>query len=507
MKRDQKFLIISLTIHAIVLIVSVYIILPQSDRLTGIIENLNVDIFKIQATEKRDLPVKKQAPVEKPKEQTEIKTPKENPQNIVRLQSPDPAIISTLNSSSVASSERLNTFERKTETPYSPEIKTPESPKVTLTKNIKSTTKRQESELITTVDRYAENIGNKGKTTIYAIPSVGPLRAGYGYKGQSSRYIDAMSSVMPRGGVDQFAYIFPSLAQGIGKRVTQGKVDVVFIIDTTGSMEDNVIGVKNYIEHFVKPLEDMKIDVELGLVEFSDRDARKEKVYDLTDSLDKFRKWLDKTRFYGGRDLPESGYEAIVIALEKIKYRESAQKAIIFVSDSPQHDFDYDGKSRYTLDRIIAILNEQNVGIDVIGLDFLPMKQLAWGTGGQWKPIPGGDLRLDMPESAPPKIHSKLTASMLTLKDMVTVDFDSVVPDWIELSYKVLDPNGLKVIGALTYRKAIDDKSAKKMAIPVKFEVNDFIDRPGIYTLIYRTRDSYGNQNIYRQNFEIFIDS
>lgn len=507
MKRDRKFLLISLLIHAIVLIISAYIILPENDNFVK--QAVNVDFFKIQQAKEKNITEHKETKsLEKPKDDIKSeKQAKDELKDTAKLQLPDPAILSTLSKEKIAQSERTSNFERKTESSYTPEIRASELQNISITKNIKSAPKRQESELITTINQHSQNIGNKGVPKIYAISSVGPIGAGSSSKGQSSKYIDAMSTVMPKGGVDQFAYVFPSIAQGIAKRAKQGKLDVIFIIDTTGSMEDNVVGVKNYIEHFLKPLEEMKIDVELGLVEFSDRDARKEKVYDPTDDPDKFRKWLSKTKFYGGRDLPESGYEAIIVALEEIDYRKSAQRSFVFISDSPQHDFDYDGKSRYTLDRIITTLNEQNVSIDVIGLDFLPMKQLAWGTGGQWKPIPGGNLQLDMPESSPQKIHSKLTASILMLEDNVIVDFDSVVPDWIELSYKVLDPKGVKVIGALTYRKDIENKSLKKVEIPIKFDVNKFIDRPGVYTLIYRTRDSYGNQNILRQNFELIIDS
>ncbi|MGB9595810.1 MAG: vWA domain-containing protein [Candidatus Poribacteria bacterium] len=270
-------------------------------------------------------------------------------------------------------------------------------------------------------------------------------------------------------------------------------------------MEDNVLGVKQYIYNFLNPIKEKEFDVNLSLVEFSDISARKEKVYGLTDDPEKFRKWLDKTVFYGGGDLPESGYEAILTALEKIKFRKSAQKVFIFISDAPQHDLDYDGKSRYTLDRIISKLKEENISVDVIGIDDLTLKQLARGTGGQWKPIPGGDPRIDIPQPGIQKIFSKLTVSSIPdlLEDKVIVLFDNVVPDWIDLTYKVLDPNGIKVLGALTYRKEITDRSEKKVEIPVTLNISGFKNTPGVYTLIYRTKDSFGNQNILRQTFEL----
>jgi hypothetical protein len=503
MKKDRTIFILSLLIHAIVLLVSVYIIIPQNDKFWGSKDFLKVDFFKLKPVEEKI--ILKEKKVKSEEKNTSPENKNESEKKMI-IQSPDQAIISKFSADNFIVSERFSNIERKADITYSPEVKAI-SPAINLTKRITNTINKRESELINVIDQPTQNFAKKGNPIVQAISSVGPIGAGGTSRGQSEKYINAMSTVMPRGGVDQFAYIFPPIGERLAKRSRNGKLDIVFIIDATGSMEDNVIGVKDYIDHFLKPFEEMNVDIRLGLVEFSDIEARKEKVHNLTDNLKNFKKWLEKMKFYGGRDLPESGYEAIVTAIEKINYRKSAQKAFIFISDSPQHDFDYDGKSRYTLDRIISMLNEQNITIDVIGLDFLPMKQLAWGTGGQWKAIPGGNLALDMPVLGTQKIQSKLTASMLTLEDTVIVNFESVIPDWIEISYKVLDPKGNKVIGALTYRKDIEDKSTKKIEFPVKFGVNDFVDRPGVYTLIYRTRDSYGNQNILRQNFELLTDS
>lgn len=133
------------------------------------------------------------------------------------------------------------------------------------------------------------------------------------------------------------------------------------------------------------------------------------------------------------------------------------------------------------------------------------MKQLASGTGGQWKFIPGGDSDIDIPKPGVQKIFSGLAVSSKPnlLEDKVTVLFESVIPDWIDFTYKILDPQGTKVLGTLTYRKEINNKSEKKVEIPVTLNIGGFRNIPGVYTLIYRTKDSYGNQNILRQTFEL----
>jgi hypothetical protein len=502
MKKESRFFAISILIHAIALILSLYIILP-SNTPTKIFEKIDTDIFKIIPQVKENIRdvnknVKKE-PEKKaePEKTTESKSSEPEPIKLADQESLAALKVDTV----IISPRPRNNTETRTESLSAPQPKRLES----WTPNRRITTS-PEKKVSVSIPNLNQNIGNIGiKSSGYKGPGVGPLAIGSSAKGQSTRYIDAMQSVSPRSGVSQFANLLPTIAQGILKRVNKDKLDVVFIIDTTGSMEDNVVGVKQYIHFFFDPLKERNLDVNLGLVEFSDISVRKEKIFGLTDNLDKFRKRLDKVVFYGGGDLPESGYEAILTALDKIKFRKSAQKVFILMSDSPQHDLDYDGKSTYTLDRIISMLKEENVSVDVIGIDDLAMKQLALGTGGQWKFIPGGDSRLDIPKLGIQKIFSGLAVSSTPdlLEDKVTVLFENVVPDWIDFTYKILDPQGTKVLGTLTYRKEINNKSEKKVEIPVTLNIGGFRNIPGVYTLIYRTKDSYGNQNILRQTFEL----
>jgi len=351
----------------------------------------------------------------------------------------------------------------------------------------------------------ATNISRNISASGFSGIRVGPVGSKDVGKGQSSKYINALSSVNPRNSGADFADILPVLAKGIVGRAKQAKADIIFLIDTTGSMQDNVQGVRNYVSYFLKPIEEEGIDADLGLVLFSDQEVKKAKVIGITDNADKFRKWLDKVYFYGGRDLPESGYEAIIAALEDIKFRKDAQKFFIFISDSPQHDYDYDGKSKYSLDQMVSILNENGVSVDVVGLDYLPIKQLAWGTDGQWRNIPGADIRLDMPEHSRSRMLSKPATPSRSdiLEDNVRISFNGKIPDWVVLSCKVLDPRGIRIIGTPTYQKDIKDRTRDSVEFPVIIDFSSFQNNPGIYTLIYRAKDSLGNQDILRQTLQV----
>ncbi|MBD3181180.1 VWA domain-containing protein, partial [Candidatus Poribacteria bacterium] len=338
---------------------------------------------------------------------------------------------------------------------------------------------------------------------------VGPLRGGSISRGTSEMYVDVMGSVSisQQSGkrVNQMSKILPELAGRISEIGKNKKMDIVFVVDTTGSMRDNVTGVKNHIKGFLEIIEDEGFDVDLGLVQFTDQETRKPKIDGLTGSVRKFKKWLDKVVFMGGGDVPESGYEAMISALEEIKFRNDAQHIFVFMSDAPQHDLDYDGKSRYTLDRILSKLTDEEITVHVIGANYRPMKLLAQSTGGTWRHIPGGNPVYDVPDPSSHNIKSRLGGVLapVLFEDKVTIQLGEPIPQWVDLSYKMLDPRGFKCLGTLTYRQDVSPESGRELVFSPVLDLRKFQDQSGIYTMIYRMRDSAGNWDVLRRTFEI----
>ena len=85
----------------------------------------------------------------------------------------------------------------------------------------------------------------------------------------------------------------------------------------------------------------------------------------------------------------------------------------------------------------------------------------------------------------------------------MTIEFSNSVPDWVDLSYKMLDPLGFKCLGTLTYRKKVSHKAEKKVEFATRMDLSKFKDQPGTYTLIYRIRDSKGNWDILRRTLQL----
>jgi hypothetical protein len=497
-RNSKHFLVISLILHLLIFIILSRIILAPEDRFREFLDSLHIDFVEVK-------PVLREEIIPKPRLEKKEEKPEET-ERIEEPEPPKPAGIPIALEDHIAVVSRADSDEKPKTLRNS--FKKPDKKGMAQTqpldmKPIPSAIDDKEVVTIPSLHNGGGDISHGSGDLEFSGGEVGPLGGKRGNRGTSEKYISVMTGTPSIVKVSKFADILPSLARGIIERVKTGKVDIVFVIDTTGSMRDNIEGVRNYINSFLKPIEEKELDLALGLVEFTDRDVRKAKVMGLTQSQKKFKKWLDKTRFYGGEDLPESGYEAIVAALEKIDFRANSQRSFIFMSDSPQHDLDYDGKSRYTLDRIIALLNDERITVDVVGANYLPVKQLAWGTGGKWKHIPGGDPIVDIPVTNSSMIRSSLDRSLppVTVEDKVTIEFDNSSPDWVDLSYKMLDPLGFKCLGTLTYRIEVGQK--KSVEFTANIDLTKFRDQPGTYTLIYRIRDNTGNQDILRRTLEL----
>ncbi len=117
-------------------------------------------------------------------------------------------------------------------------------------------------------------------------------------------------------------------------------IDICFIIDTTGSMDTYIDGVKEKAIRFSEILKEKGIDYQLGLIGFGDLGEReKPKVYKWTEDVAKFQKNVMRIkRTYGG-DIPESSLEAIQTGIASLKKRAKVNPytAFIVITDAPPH--------------------------------------------------------------------------------------------------------------------------------------------------------------------------
>lgn len=129
------------------------------------------------------------------------------------------------------------------------------------------------------------------------------------------------------------------------------KIEVVFVLDTTGSMGRLIEGAKAKIWAICNQIASGKPTPELkvGLVAFRDRgDEYITRKIDLSEDLDDIYAQLKKFEAKGGGDAPESVNEALRVAVNDVKWTkgDDVLRLIFLVGDAPPH-MDYADDVKY----------------------------------------------------------------------------------------------------------------------------------------------------------------
>jgi VWFA-related protein len=145
-------------------------------------------------------------------------------------------------------------------------------------------------------------------------------------------------------------------------------VDIVFVFDVTGSMQDKIDGVKATCVRFADQLNSSGRDYRLGLVTFLDRvDATYARDGSLTADVQEFKSWVGGLRADGGDDGPELSLDALLRAA-KMKFRGNSQRILLLITDAPPHHRDDKaGFSQLTFDQTIEQLQRDNATVYVVG--------------------------------------------------------------------------------------------------------------------------------------------
>ncbi|MEE1504352.1 MAG: S-layer homology domain-containing protein [Acutalibacteraceae bacterium] len=149
------------------------------------------------------------------------------------------------------------------------------------------------------------------------------------------------------------------------------QADIVFIIDTTGSMSGAINNVKNNVKLFVDELKSRGVSAGLALVEYRDiyvdgydttkvhKNGSSNWFYD----MDVYKEKVSNLRASGGGDGPESAVDALETA-RLLDMRASAGKIFILVTDA-----DYKAGNRYDIPSMAAeieLLKNAGVSCSVV---------------------------------------------------------------------------------------------------------------------------------------------
>lgn len=169
-----------------------------------------------------------------------------------------------------------------------------------------------------------------------------------------------------------------TIADDILKAITKinpkDKVDVVFAIDSTGSMKDDIeVLRKEFVPKLEKELHNFK-SLRLGLLlyrDYGDNYNYKNmpvKFMDFTKDVNKFYNQLNNFKIYGteGGDIPEAVYEALYSSLEFYNWDNNAIKKIILIGDAEPHPKPRGIRIKCTREMVYNIAKQKGVIIDTI---------------------------------------------------------------------------------------------------------------------------------------------
>ncbi len=140
------------------------------------------------------------------------------------------------------------------------------------------------------------------------------------------------------------------------------EVNIVFLIDTTGSMDIYIKGVKDRAVEFSEILEEKGINYNIGLIGYGDlHEKEKPVVFKLTNDVSKFKNNIDKLPEYYGGAIPESTLDALeegVKLIKKSQIEEDSKNIFVLITDAPPHVPSMAGNN---VNDIKEILDKENI--------------------------------------------------------------------------------------------------------------------------------------------------
>lgn len=191
-----------------------------------------------------------------------------------------------------------------------------------------------------------------------------------------------------------------------GHRMTRPRMEVVFVLDTTGSMSGMIAGAKQKIWAIANKLKSARPtpEIRFGLVGYRDRrDAYVTKVFDLTGNLDEVYTNLYAFEAQGGGDEPESVNEALHRAVRDLQWSTDPEvlRVVFLVGDARPH-MDYQDDVKYP--ETCRLANERGILINTLQCGRLNGTEQAWReiaslTNGTYGAIlqDGGSIKIETP--------------------------------------------------------------------------------------------------------------
>jgi len=167
--------------------------------------------------------------------------------------------------------------------------------------------------------------------------------------------------------------IVDDILEVLDKTGVNSNYDVVFAIDATGSMKNDIESLKTGLVPSLTRRFEEADSLRFGLLFYRDYGGNFNykglpvKVFGFTDNLSAFNKNLNSITIMGkeGGDIPEAVYEAIYSSTEYFNWRPSAQKIIILIGDAEPHPRPR-GLGKYSKDYVMGLAESKEIKVKTI---------------------------------------------------------------------------------------------------------------------------------------------
>jgi hypothetical protein len=176
----------------------------------------------------------------------------------------------------------------------------------------------------------------------------------------------------------------------IGRDSAKARADLVFVIDTTGSMNDKIDALIETCQSFVDKLATKHIDWAAAVVGFGDLTVEGDRIVatPFSSSADRVKTLLrGLPRYSGGGNEGESSLEALQAALRQPGFRLDAMKVFVLITDEPAL------QRQLRPATMSGKLREAGAIAFVLSPNIKYFRSMAADTGGQWWNVEtGGDF-------------------------------------------------------------------------------------------------------------------
>ncbi len=221
-------------------------------------------------------------------------------------------------------------------------------------------------------------------------------------------------------GNDTFSSIIAELTDDIIASSGGLPIDVVFVVDASGSMQDNINAVAEHLAQMTDAYKASEIDYRLGLTHFNmvlNSQQNNIQVFQLLQDLSIYKRRLYEIIPTGD----ENALDAIADTLTQMRFRTNTVKHLIVVTDEP-----FTSLQGHNVDTIIKRCQVNELYVNVLGNDIPEHRLLATKTGGSWHAVPQDPMQQSIQAAQTPAATPQTIGNFI-LKDATNMPVDIII--------------------------------------------------------------------------------